>query len=196
MPEKDRPIRQQAGRIKDARGRPVSRFDPVKLHMLNLPSIIPADALRPMVDQIMPGARRQRLIQVLSVALGFLVVVGGTIIYFRYFSVWKGFDPVNVTIYIIQVVVILLGPFLAFRMARAQYAGRVASVMLKHRRCPHCGYDMRGLPTAPEDGATVCPECGCAWSLGNRPCADDNGNGVSGLPQTSGSGDAEEDDVH
>ncbi len=167
MPEKDRPIRQQAGRIKDARGRPVSRLDPVKLHLLNLPSIIPADALRPMVDQIMPGARRQRLIQVLSVALGFLVVVGGTIIYFRYFSVWKGFDPVNVTIYIIQVVVILLGPFLAFRMARAQYAGRVASVMVKHLHCPHCGYDIRGLRTDSRDGATVCPECGCAWRLDN-----------------------------
>ena len=165
MPEKEGRIRLQAGRIKDARGRPVSRLDPVKLHLLNLPSIIPADTLRSMADQIMPGARRQRLIQVLSVALGFLVVVGGTIIYFRYFSVWKGFDPVNVTIYVIQVVVILSGPPLVFRMARTQYAGRVASVMLKHLHCPHCGYDMRGLPIDPRDGATVCPECGCAWRL-------------------------------
>ena len=37
--------------------------------------------------------------------------------------------------------------------------------MLKHLRCPHCGYDIRGLPTAPEDVATECPECGCAWRL-------------------------------
>jgi transcription initiation factor TFIIIB Brf1 subunit/transcription initiation factor TFIIB len=37
--------------------------------------------------------------------------------------------------------------------------------MLKHRRCPHCGYDIRGLPVDPQDGATVCPECGCAWEL-------------------------------
>jgi transcription initiation factor TFIIIB Brf1 subunit/transcription initiation factor TFIIB len=37
--------------------------------------------------------------------------------------------------------------------------------MLKHLRCPHCGYDLRGLAADPEDGATVCPECGCAWRL-------------------------------
>lgn len=156
---------QRAGRIKDARGRPVSRLDPVKLHLLNQRSIIPAETLRSMVDEIMPGARRQRLVQVLSVVLGFLVVVGGTIIYFTYFSTWKGFDPVNVTIYVIQAAVILSGPLLVFRMARAKYRSRLASVMLEHRHCPHCGYDIRGLPTDPEDGATVCPECGCAWQF-------------------------------
>jgi transcription initiation factor TFIIIB Brf1 subunit/transcription initiation factor TFIIB len=37
--------------------------------------------------------------------------------------------------------------------------------MLEHRRCPHCGYDLRMLPTDPDDGSTVCPECGCAWGL-------------------------------
>jgi hypothetical protein len=155
----------QAGRVKDARGRPVSQLDPVKLHLLNQRSIIPARTLRAMADQIMPGARRQRLLQVFAVALGFLVVVGGTIIYFSYVSTWKGFDSVNVTIYGIQVVVILSGPLLAFRMARAKYVRRVASVMLDHRHCPHCGYDIRGLSTDPSDGATVCPECGCAWRL-------------------------------
>ena len=156
---------QAAGRIKDARGRSVSRLDPVKLHLLNQRSIIPAQTLRSMADQIMPGARRQRLLQVLSVALGFFVVVGGTIIYFSYFSTWKGFDPVNVTICVIQVVVILSGPLLAFRMARTKYVSRVASVMLEHRHCPHCGYDIRGLPADPGDGATICPERGCAWRL-------------------------------
>lgn len=170
------PTTQQAGRIKDARGRPVSQLDPVKLHLLNQHSIIPAQTLRSMADQIMPGARRQRLIQVLSVALGFLLVVGGTIIYFSHFSTWKGFDPVNVTIYVIQVAVILSGPLLAFRLARAKYVSRVASVMLEHRHCPHCGYDVRGLPADPEDGATVCPECGCAWKLGTIGATQQGGS--------------------
>ena len=48
-----------------------------------------------MADQIMPGARRQRLFQVLSVACGVLLIVGGNIVYFRYFSTWKGIDPVS-----------------------------------------------------------------------------------------------------
>jgi hypothetical protein len=41
--------------------------------------------------------------------------------------------------------------------------------MLKHRRCPHCGYDLSNLPTDPEDGVTGCPECGCAWMLEEKP---------------------------
>ena len=160
---------QRAGHITDARRRPVSQFDPVKQHLLNQRSIIPAETLRSMVDQIVPGARRQRLISVLCAAFTFLFIVGGTIAYFSYFSTWKGFDPVNVTIYLIQAVVVLSGPLLVFRMARANYRSRVASVMLKHRHCPHCGYDIRALPTDPEDGATVCPECGCAWQLPSQP---------------------------
>ena len=165
MTEPGSSMTRRAGRIKDARGRPVSRLDPVKLYLLNQHSIIPADALRSIADQLLPGARRQRLFQVLSVALGFLVVVGGTIIYFRYFSTWKGFDPVNMTIYAIQVVVILSGPLLVFRLAKAKYVSRVVSVMLEHRRCPHCGYDLHGLDIDEADGCTVCPECGCAWRL-------------------------------
>lgn len=156
---------QPAGWIKDARGRAVSRLDPVKLHLLNQRSIIPAKTLRSMADQIMPGARRQRLFQVLGVACGFFLIVGGNIVYFRYFSTWKGIDPVLGAIYLLQAVVILSGPLIAYRMARSRYAKRVVSVMLEHSHCPHCGYDIRGLPTDPFDGATVCPECGSAWIL-------------------------------
>ncbi len=156
---------QQAGRIKDAHDRRVTQCDPVELHLLNQRSIIPAETLRSMADEIMPGARRQRLVQVLFSAFSILFIVGGSIIYFSYFSSWKGFDPVNVSFYVIQALIIVSGPILAFRMARAKYRSRLASVMLKHRHCPHCGYDIRDLPSDPEDGATICPECGCAWKL-------------------------------
>jgi hypothetical protein len=61
--------------------------------------------------------------------------------------------------------VILSGPLLVFLLARAKYVSRVASVMLEHRRCPHCGYDLHGLGIDEADGCTVCPECGCAWRL-------------------------------
>lgn len=50
--------------------------------------------------------------------------------------------------------------------------GKVAAAMLKHLRCPHCGYDIRGLPTDPGDGATICPECGCAWRLSESDVSD------------------------
>ena len=161
-------VAKHKGRITDARGRKVSQLDPVRLHLLNQRSVIPAATLRSMADQLMPGVRRQRLIQVLSMAAAFLLIVGGTIIYFRYFSPrgWTGFDPVSVTIHIVQLVVILSGPVIAFRMARAKYLSRIASVMLEHRHCPHCGYDLRELKPDASDGATVCPECGCVWESG------------------------------
>ena len=49
--------------------------------------------------------------------------------------------------------------------------GNVMAAMLKHLRCPHCGYDIRELPVDPKDGATVCPECGCAWKLADSGAA-------------------------
>lgn len=153
------------GRITDARGRKVSQLDPVKLHLLNLPSVIPPEALRTMADEILPGARRQRLIQLLSLAAAVILVVGGNIVYFQFYSTWKGLDVVNTSLYVVQFIVVLSGPVLAFRHLKATYAARVADVMLRHRHCPHCGYDIRSLPTEPEDNTTICPECGCAWRL-------------------------------
>jgi len=151
--------------ITDAHGRRVTQLDPVKLHLLNLPSIIPATTLRAMSDELVPDARRQRLGQILSMLASVLLIVGGTVIYFRYFSTWKGFDPVNTSIYLLQALIILAGPVIAYFVYRSKYASKIATVMLKHQHCPHCGYDLRGLPMAEDDGATVCPECGCAWQL-------------------------------
>ena len=173
MTVNDSSPRQKAGRIKDARGRLATQFDPVKAHLLNQATLIPAETLRAVAEDVLPGARRQRLIQVVSVVFGFLFVIGGNIVYFRCFSTWSGLDPVGIAIYAVQIIVLLSGPVIVFRMARSQYAGRVATAMLRHLRCPHCGYDIRGLPRNPEDGATVCPECGCAWMLD-----DDRDGGV------------------
>ena len=33
--------------------------------------------------------------------------------------------------------------------------------------CPSCEYELHGLD-AQDDGATTCPECGAAWSVGPR----------------------------
>ncbi len=161
----------RAGRVRDARGRLVSQMDPVRLYLLKRRCVIPAETLWSIAEQVMPGVRRQRLVQVVSIALGILVVVGGNIVYFGYFSNWKGIDPVLGTIYAVQATVILGAPLIAYRVAKNRYAHRVARVMLQHRRCPHCGYDIRWLPTDADSGVTTCPECGCAWKLheqGNR----------------------------
>jgi hypothetical protein len=169
MAETDTATAKHKGRIRDARGRRATQLDPVKVHLLKQRSNIQDGALRAMVDELLPGARRQRLVQLIGSALIIAFVVSGTLVYFRFFSRWKGFDPVNVSIYILQAVIIVAGPFVTFYIARAKYVSRIASVMMAHRHCPHCGYDLRGLPTEPDDGATICPECGCAWRLPDGP---------------------------
>jgi len=60
---------------------------------------------------------------------------------------------------------LFIWPFIVWGGTRASRFGKIVPAMLKHHRCPHCGYDIRGLPADESDGATVCPECGCAWRL-------------------------------
>ena len=57
--------------------------------------------------------------------------------------------------------------------ARVRFT-RIRNIILKYSRCPHCGYDLRMLRVDPEDGATVCPECGCAWKLGDAQAVTRN----------------------
>ncbi len=156
----------RGGRIKDARGRIVTRYDPVRTYLLRQGSPISAETLEAMANELLPGVKKKRLVQIASVVAGVLLVVGGNLVYFRWFSSWKGLDPVNTTIYIVQAIVLVSGPVIAFRMARTEYSNLIVATMLKYRRCLHCGYDLRLLPVDAADGATVCPECGCAWRLG------------------------------
>ena len=55
--------------------------------------------------------------------------------------------------------------------------------MLQHRRCPHCGYDLRLLPDDCSDGATVCPECGCAWKLVGEANGGESSSGEAITPR-------------
>ena len=54
-----------------------------------------------------------------------------------------------------------------YYMKRSRYE-KTAAAMLKHFRCPHCGYNLHGLAPDGTDGATVCPECGCAWNVDSQ----------------------------
>jgi len=155
---------QRAGWIIDARGRRVSQLDPVMMHLLYRPGIIPLDVLRKVARQVGSGITRATRgafwasiagSACLAIALAICTtrLVGGSISTARFFRNLVPFAGV------------LGGLFtcwISLRNARHQQIGKT---MLQHRRCPHCGYDLRLLPTDPADGATVCPECGCAWRL-------------------------------
>ncbi|MHC4130085.1 MAG: hypothetical protein ACYSUA_18360 [Planctomycetota bacterium] len=72
--------------------------------------------------------------------------------------------PVLILVLVVSLV-LGLGAFVVSVMLDSRPGGRVSAVLIKFRRCPHCGYSLRGLPVDPADGATVCPECACAWRL-------------------------------
>lgn len=155
---------QEAGWIIDARGRRVSQLDPVMMHLLHRPGIIPSDVLREIAQQVGLGITRATQ-GALWASIAGLVCLGialaicttriargsiSTATFFRSLVPYTG------------VCAGLVSSWIALRNARHRQTG---NVMLQHLRCPHCGYDLRLLPTDPEDGATVCPECGCAWRL-------------------------------
>jgi hypothetical protein len=176
LAETEQSKKEIAGRIKDARGRVVSELDPVVMHLTHSPGVIPADTLRDIAQDIGFGINkgvRIALIAWIACSVTFVIALAillsrmsaGTITGRRFAISLVPYGGIFTT-------------FFAFwQGARNARHERIRKVMLKQLRCPHCGYDIRGLPTDPEDGATVCPECGCAWKLDRSDADGDNGNG-------------------
>jgi len=159
-----------AGRITDARGRVVSELDPVMMHLTRSPGVIPADTLRHIAQDIGFGMnKRVRIALCAWIVCSVTLVIAVAILLTRLSN--GAVTPRRFALSLVPycgVVTVFFAFWMGARDARHQ---RINKVMLKYLRCPHCGYDIRGLPTDPVDGATVCPECGCAWSL-DRSQAD------------------------
>lgn len=169
----------QAGRVTDARGRSVTQLDPVMMHLLHQPGVIPPDVLRQMSRRIGIGMTRANRLAIggsVVCLLCFAIALAISITRLADGSIGMGKAVRNLVPYL-GIWVAPMSLWIGTRNVRHQ---RIAKVMLEHLRCPHCGYDIRGLPRVPEDGATVCPECGCAWRLGDSPNVAGHGDGVSG----------------
>jgi hypothetical protein len=164
MPEPERARPQQAGRIKDARGRTVSQLEPVTMHLLRRPGIIPPEVLKDIAQEVGIGMTRATKAAFWSSLLGLAcLIIALAILITRLHSGTIGTRRFVMSI--LPYCGIWVAPFSLWMGARNARHPRITGVMLAHRRCPHCGYDLRLLPTDPADGATVCPECGCAWKL-------------------------------
>jgi hypothetical protein len=149
----------------DARGRRVTVLDPLALQWLHRHDVIPRADLSAIVKDVGPGMRRWQF----RGYLASVVVFFGCLIFLivRKFVIGMGwsFDTLERFLWPFNLAVFLFSVVMAWRGARRVRSKRVRTVMLRYRRCPHCGYDLRGSPSDPDDGATVCPECGCAWQL-------------------------------
>lgn len=149
-------------------------LDPVILLVLHRYERIDAETLRSVVDTIEPGTARYRR-HLIVLSFGSIIVVAALFVLLASCLYWKSDaagkqdlvrmlrDPafvVPLTLPGLACCIVL--PWFAIRRAKGS---RVRDALLSHRRCPHCGYDLRGLPITPSDETTVCPECGCAWVI-------------------------------
>lgn len=159
--------RRDAWRVKDARGRLVTQLDPVMMHWLRRPGAIPPERLEAIAREIGIGTKRRT--RGLYWTTLVTVLIGGACLIFALGLAISGTAGLGEFMDRVFPIAVALYIFLSMTLQVVrQFPGRdrqIRKVMLKHRRCPHCGYDLRLLPAASEDRATVCPECGCAWKL-------------------------------
>ncbi|GAF69768.1 unnamed protein product [marine sediment metagenome] len=171
MSKDEPPAHQYTGRIKDARGRRVTQLDPITLRLGGRLEGIPPDLLQDMCGRI--GTRMTRtelwlfgsprimhwVIRLSVVGFSLLLAMCVAVAIIRPLAVGSTMR------YLLPLSASLAFLYLLWIVARRIRSRRVIEIMFENLRCPHCAYDIRGLPTDPEDGATVCPECGCAWRL-------------------------------
>jgi hypothetical protein len=138
----------------------VTQLDPVALYVLRRHDVIDADALRAIANEKgvrITGAERAPLIGAVLCAI--LVI--------SFFAIALITGDIRDAPYAKSAGLVYLCaiPWIVWFAVKRRRFGKVASAMLKYSRCPHCGYDLRGLLRSTDDGATICPECGCAWRL-------------------------------
>jgi hypothetical protein len=170
MAESARARRRPPTYIKDERGRRVTPLDPVELRLLRQHEVIPPELLREMAKQIGVGLATANRVALWMTLLCTVCFAVGAIDHIRR-GLNGTIDTRELSVNIVLFICTLGSLFLIWIGTRRVRFHRIARVMLKHVRCPHCGYDLRLLPADPEDGATVCPECGCAWRLEDEQVA-------------------------
>lgn len=162
--------------IKDARGRTVTQLDPVAMHLLRKHDIIEPEVLAVIARE--PGVRiagKERAALIVGVVC--LLAVASLFTWSLIVGNLGGaaLAKTSSLIYFCAV------PWVIWYVLKRRRFAKVTAAMLEHRRCPHCGYDLRLLPVDESDGATVCPECGCAWTLPDTSPDDEvTGTGRAG----------------
>ena len=152
------------GRIKDGRGRKVSALNPEVMYRPHAHGLVPPEALRRIVERL--GVSTS------TGSSGVWWVLSSFVVLFLAGMIVASLQPLLSGTRAGILTLCLTGPlFMVLVVLAVRMGGRLFTseqttrMMLKYYRCPHCGYDLRLLPVEPEDGVTICPECGCAWKL-------------------------------
>ncbi|MCZ6835405.1 MAG: hypothetical protein O7G85_06480 [Planctomycetota bacterium] len=143
-------------------------IDPISQYKSHRPGAIEGDALEKIVGAIEKGTKG-KLCKTFSYALGFMVFIMGVVALIAYMKGVPVFEKLwsvltNPAFILPNLYWIVMIPRSWVTRKRTRRKKTYAQ-LLKHRRCPHCGFDIRGLGVDPMDGATICPECTAAWKL-------------------------------
>lgn len=160
MVEREYSLRQRSERIKDARGRTVTQLDPIALFLLRQHQVVDAETLRAIANEKGVRVAFDERVALIGGLCGALLVIS----LFTFEFITAGIRDAAIAksaglLYLCSL------PWIVWYAIKRRRFNKVAAAMLKYLRCPHCGYDLRMLPVDPSDGATICPECGCAWMI-------------------------------
>jgi len=152
--------RRMAGKTRDVRGRIVKLTDPVALYLLRQHNVVDADTLRSITNEKGVRIAFSERIALITGICGLVLVVG-----FFGFALLTGDIRDAPYAKSASLLYFCALPWILWYGIKRRRLNNVAEIMLKYARCPHCAYDLRFLSRDDDDGATVCPECGCAWHL-------------------------------
>ncbi|MBL1215954.1 MAG: hypothetical protein D8M59_00495 [Planctomycetes bacterium] len=150
--------------VRDARGRSVAPLDPVKARLAGRRFGDNPDLHAAILREIGSGLSRGMnwAVAVFLCTFGIVAIIYIFTLFTSPLATQQAWSHGAIVAVGFQ---IWLWPFLIWHRARRGRLERIHTVMLRYNVCPHCGYDLHALPPDPSDGATLCPECGCAWFL-------------------------------
>lgn len=156
--------------ITDARGRTMVQLDPMNLHLLPRHSELENQSIEQIIEEITQGSSKCRRLTWVVLGIGtaaLIALAASPVIEGR--DTWQRLETlVTEPAFIAPSLLWLMWIPTALaqrRRAQRRRGRRVMAILLTHRRCPHCGNSLSGLPVDPTDGATVCPACAGAWRL-------------------------------
>ena len=163
-----------SGRIRDACGREVRVISPLKMHLLRRHDVIEREALDAINEDITPGFRRNFRFAIIVLVITVVLTIGGIIVDYLLegAAAWQDLYDTMGKMFPIWIPCLIGGVVVPWIAARQVRIKRTIAALLKHHRCLHCGYDLRESPVNEADGATICPECACAWRFDDENAAD------------------------
>jgi hypothetical protein len=128
---------------------------------------IPADRLDPLIREISGRGHRDRklILLGLGVLIALILLAGGGVTVSVLREGRTALDDLKQAVFLTGpalLAMLLAGIWMPLSLARRARLGRVRGAMLRRGLCPHCAYDLSGLPSS-AGGLLTCPECACVW---------------------------------